>query len=53
MRNVLGAAMKASGEMVVSIIRTIFAQPDGKHVSTQFDGDTKNSNPLDLTTRAG
>ena len=37
MRNVLGAVPKASGEMVASIIRTIFAQPDSKHVSTQFD----------------
>jgi putative transposase len=37
MRNVLGAVPKASGEMVASIIRTIFAQPDGKHVNTQFD----------------
>ena len=37
MRNVLGAVPKASGEMVASIIRTIFAQPDSKHVTTQFD----------------
>ena len=37
MRNVLGAVPKASGEMVASIIRTIFAQPDGKHVNTQFE----------------
>jgi putative transposase len=36
MRNVLAVVPKASGEMVASIIRTIFAQPDNEHVSKQF-----------------
>jgi putative transposase len=36
MRNVLAVVLKASGEMVASIIRTIFAQPDAEHVSKQF-----------------
>jgi putative transposase len=36
MRNVLAVVPKASGEMVASIIRTIFAQPDDKHVNAQF-----------------
>lgn len=36
MRNVLSAVAKGSKEMVASIIRTIFAQPDAKHVRTQF-----------------
>jgi len=37
MRNVLANVPKAAGPMVASIIRTIFAQPDAAHVSTQFD----------------
>jgi putative transposase len=37
MRNVLAVVPKASGEMVASIIRTIFAQPDREHVASQFD----------------
>jgi putative transposase len=37
MRNVLSAVPKGSQDMVASIIRTIFAQPDTEHVGTQFD----------------
>jgi hypothetical protein len=37
MRNVLSAVPKGSQDMVASIIRTIFAQPDTEHVATQFD----------------
>lgn len=37
MRNVLSVLAKGSQDMVASIIRTIFAQPDAEHVSTQFD----------------
>jgi putative transposase len=37
MRNVLAVVPRASGEMVASIIRTIFAQPDRQHVASQFD----------------
>lgn len=37
MRNVLANVPKASGPMVASIIRTIFAQPDKDHVYAQFD----------------
>ena len=37
MRNVLAVIPKNSGEMVASIIRTIFAQPNAKHVNTQFE----------------
>ena len=37
MRNVLSAVPKGSQDMVASIIRTIFAQPDAEHVSTQFE----------------
>ncbi len=36
MRNVLTAVPKASGPMIASIIRTIFAQPDTEHVFAQF-----------------
>jgi putative transposase len=36
MRNFLAVVPKASGEMVASIIRTIFAQPDREHVQKQF-----------------
>lgn len=37
MRNVLSIVPKGSQEMVASIIRTAFAQPDAEHVNTQFD----------------
>jgi putative transposase len=37
MRNVLSIVPRASQEMVASIIRTIFAQPDAEHVNAQFD----------------
>lgn len=37
MRNVLSAVPKASQDMVASIIRTVFAQPDKDHVITQFE----------------
>ncbi|MDO9063075.1 MAG: IS256 family transposase [Microbacterium sp.] len=37
MRNVLANVQKTAGPMVASIIRTIFAQPDKKHVHAQFD----------------
>jgi putative transposase len=36
MRNVLAVVPKSSQDMVASIIRTIFAQPDAKHIHTQF-----------------
>lgn len=36
MRNVLSAVPKGSQEMVASIIRTIFAQPDRDHIHSQF-----------------
>ena len=41
MRNVLSIVPKGSQEMVASIIRTIFAQPDKEHVLTQFDEVTR------------
>ena len=41
MRNVLSIVPRASQEMVASIIRTIFAQPDAEHVNTQFDEVTR------------
>ncbi|UFS61116.1 IS256 family transposase [Subtercola endophyticus] len=41
MRNVLAVIPKGSQEMVGSIIRTIFAQPDKEHVNGQFDEVTK------------
>ncbi len=37
MRNVLAAVPKASGELVASVIRTVFAQPGAKHVIRQLD----------------
>jgi putative transposase len=37
MRNVLSIVPRASQEVVASMIRTIFAQPDAKHVQAQFD----------------
>lgn len=37
MRNVLAIVSRASQEMVASIIRTVFAQPDRAHVDAQFD----------------
>ena len=37
MRNVLANVPKSAGQMVASIIRTIFAQPDPEHVYAQFD----------------
>jgi putative transposase len=37
MRNVLAVVPKGTQEMVASIIRTIFAQPDTEHVRAQFD----------------
>ena len=41
MRNMLSIVPKGSQEMVASIIRTIFAQPDKEHVLTQFDEVTR------------
>jgi putative transposase len=37
MRNVLSKVPKASSEMVAAAIRTIFAQPDSEHVSSQVE----------------
>jgi len=37
MRNVLSNVQKSAGPMLASITRTIFAQPDKKHVHAQFD----------------
>ncbi|TFD19924.1 IS256 family transposase [Cryobacterium sp. TMT2-23] len=37
MRNVLSIVPRASQDMVAAVIRTIFAQPDAKHVQAQFD----------------
>jgi putative transposase len=37
MRNVLAIVPRVAQEMVASIIRTIFAQPDAEHVNAQFD----------------
>ena len=37
MRNVLAVVPKGTQDMVASIIRTIFAQPDAEHVRAQFD----------------
>ena len=36
MRNVFAAVPKGSQNMVASVIRTIFAQPDTEHISKQF-----------------
>jgi len=36
MRNVLSVVPKGSQNMVASIIRTVFAQPDKEHILTQF-----------------
>jgi len=41
MRNVLAVIPKTSGEMVASIIRTIFAGPDREHVNAQFEEVTR------------
>ncbi len=41
MRNVLSIVPKGSQDMVASIIRTAFAQPDAAHVNTQFDEVTR------------
>ncbi|WP_426623934.1 IS256 family transposase [Leifsonia sp. McL0607] len=41
MRNVLSIVPKGSQDMVASIIRTIFAQPNAEHVFTQFDEVTR------------
>ena len=41
MRNVLSIVSKGSQDLVASIIRTIFAQPDKEHVLTQFDEVTR------------
>ena len=41
MRNVLSSVPKGSQDMVASIIRTAFAQPDAGHVNTQFDEVTR------------
>ncbi len=41
MRNVLSVVPKGSQDMVASIIRTIFAQPDAEHVATQFEEVTR------------
>jgi len=41
MRNVLAKVPKASGEMVAAAIRTIFAQPDARHVRSQLDEITR------------
>jgi transposase-like protein len=41
MRNVLSVVPKASQEMVASIIRTVFAQPDPEHVAAQFEEVTR------------
>ena len=41
MRNVLSIVPRASQDMVASVIRTVFAQPDAKHVQAQFDEVTR------------
>ncbi|HUP84322.1 MAG TPA: IS256 family transposase, partial [Acidimicrobiales bacterium] len=37
MRNVLARVPKASGDMVMAAVRTVFAQPDAAHVHRQLD----------------
>jgi len=37
MRNVLARVPKGNAEMVAAAIRTVFAQPDAAHVSSQLD----------------
>ncbi len=41
MRNILLIVPRACQEMVASVIRTIFASPDTKHVQTQLDEVTR------------
>jgi len=41
LRNVLAQVPKAAGQMVASIIRTVFAQPDAEHVMTQLGEVTR------------
>ncbi|TFC18176.1 hypothetical protein E3O19_05030 [Cryobacterium algoritolerans] len=41
MRNVLSIVPRASQEMLACVLRTIFAQPDAKHVQAQFDEVTR------------
>ncbi|MDQ2849236.1 MAG: IS256 family transposase, partial [Actinomycetota bacterium] len=41
MRNVLAVVPRNNQDMVASIIRTIFAQPDAKHVLAQFEEVTR------------
>jgi len=41
LRNVLAQVPKAAGQMVASIIRTIFAQPDAEHVMAQLGEVTR------------
>lgn len=41
MRNVLSIVPRASQDMVAAVIRTIFAQPDAKHIQAQFDEVTR------------
>ncbi len=41
LRNALAQVPKAAGQMVASIIRTVFAQPDRDHVMTQFGEVTR------------
>ena len=40
-RNVFAIVPRASQDMVAAVIRTIFAQPDAKHVQAQFDEVTR------------
>jgi transposase-like protein len=41
LRNVLAQVPKAAGQMVASIIRTVFAQPDAEHVMAQLGEVTR------------
>jgi putative transposase len=41
MRNVPSTVPKGSQEMVASIIRTVFAQPDAGQLNAQFDEGTR------------